>query len=58
MNDDKECYLAFKHYGKVIRFENLSPEMNMGDLFKQFRLLALAITFHPNTVAKYFEDEE
>jgi hypothetical protein len=57
MADDKECYLEFKHYGRVIRFGGLSNDMGMAEFHNQCRLMALAISYAPETVEKYFGDE-
>jgi hypothetical protein len=57
MNDEKECYMEFKHYGKVIRISNLDPGMSMGEFVDECRHLAYAIGFHHTTVEEYFESE-
>jgi len=57
MTDDKECYLEFKHYGKVIRFEGLNREMDMEDFHDQCKLLALAVGYQPENVKDWFEHE-
>lgn len=57
MSDDNECYLEFKHYGTTVRFSGLSNSMSMEEFHNQCRLLALAVSYHPETVEEYFEHE-
>lgn len=57
MNDDKECYLEFKHCGRVIRFSNLDNTMSMSELHNLFRLLALAAGYYPENVEEYLPCE-
>ena len=35
-----------------------SDDIDIGELFKRFEELSLALGFHPDNVAEYFHDEE
>ena len=57
MSDDKECYIEYKHYDKIIRFSNLNPGMSVPEFHNQCRLMALAIGYHPDNIEEYFGED-
>jgi hypothetical protein len=57
MNDDRECYIEYKHYGTTIRFSGLDRGMPMEDFHDLCQRLALAIGYQPETVGEWFENE-
>jgi hypothetical protein len=58
MNDDKECYIEYRHYGTTIRFSGLSREMDMEDFHTLCRQLAFAVGHHHTNVTEWFDPDE
>ena len=50
--------LTVKHYDTTVTVEEPRDDLNIDELVARFRLLALAMGYHPASVASGFNDPE